>query len=101
MDAGCADLSERTDETRETDDAAVSEQLGHLRDTSDVLFAVLGTEAEVLVESVANVVSVQTVRRNSLTHQVAFQRERQSRLASARQSCHPYNVTVLGWRDLA
>jgi len=81
-------LSEGTDEAGETDDASVSEQLGHLRDTSDVFFAVFRAEAEVLVQPMANVVSIQTVRRNSLAHQVAFQRKRERCLPGTRQSCH-------------
>ena len=80
------DLSERTDETRQTDDSSVGEQLGHLRDASNVFLAVFRTEAEVLVEAVPNVVAVQTVRRNSLAYQVAFQRKRQRRFPSARQT---------------
>ena len=65
-------LSEWTDKARQTDDAAVSKQLGHLWDAPDVFLTVLRTEAEVLVKSMTNVVAVQTIRWNSLTHQVAF-----------------------------
>ena len=42
-------------------DAGVGEELGHLADAADVLGAVLGGEAEVLVEAVADVVAVEHV----------------------------------------
>jgi len=83
-------LSERTDETRQTDDSSVCKQLRDLGDTSNVLFAIFRTEAEILVESVADIVSIQAVRRNSLARQVAFQFERQRCLASTRQTCNYY-----------
>ena len=88
--AAVTNLSEGADEACQTDDSSISEQLGHLRDATDVLLPVLRTESEVLVEPVTNVVSIQAVRRNSLTHQIAFQRKRQRRLAGARQSCDLY-----------
>ena len=52
-----------TDERGDTDDAAISEELGHLSDTADVLLTVLLGEAEVLVQAVTDVVSVKTGRR--------------------------------------
>jgi len=78
------DFSKRTNEACETDDAAVGEQLGHLGDASNVLLAVLGAETEVLIESVSDVVSVQTVRWNAEPDQVFFQCKRDGSLASAR-----------------
>jgi len=65
-------LSEGTDEARQAHDAAVREQLRDLRDAPDVLLAVFRAEAEVLVQPVTNVVSVQAVRGNALTHQVGL-----------------------------
>ena len=55
----------RTDETGEADNTPVSEQFGDLRYSSNVLEAVLGGEAEILIEPVSNVVPVKTVRGNS------------------------------------
>ena len=75
-----------TDEARETDDASVGKQLGHLGDASDVLEPVLGREAEVLVQSVPDVVSVEAVRGDASPHQVLLQRERYRRLARTGQT---------------
>jgi hypothetical protein len=49
------------DEARERDDARVGEELAHLADAPDVLLAVLGAEAQVLVEAHADVVAVEAV----------------------------------------
>ena len=51
-----------TDEGSEADDATVSEELSGLRDTTDVLLSVVGGESQVLVETVTEVVSIQTGR---------------------------------------
>lgn len=49
------------DEARDGDGAAVGEQFGDLGDAADVFLAVLGGEAEVLVEAEADVVAVEAV----------------------------------------
>lgn len=51
----------RTDEARDSYGAAVSEELGNFGNATDVLFAVLGAEAEVLVQAEADVVTVEAV----------------------------------------
>lgn len=54
-----SDLGERRDETGDAHQASVGKQSGHLSDTADVLLPVLGGEAQILVQALANVVSVQ------------------------------------------
>jgi len=51
----------RADEARDSDGARIGEEFGHLGDAADVLLAVLGREAEVLVEAEADVVAVEAV----------------------------------------
>ena len=79
-------VSVRTDEARQTDDSAVGEQFRHLGDTTNVLFAVLKSEAEVLVETVTNVVTVETVRRNALTDEVLLEGKGDRRLTGTRKT---------------
>jgi hypothetical protein len=69
------DLSERADETGEADNTAVSEQFGHLSYAPYVLFTVLVREPEVLVETVTNVVTVKTVRWQTLADQIFLEGE--------------------------
>jgi len=90
VDDVIADLSERTDEAGQADNTAISEQFSHFRDTSNVFFTIFRTKSQVLIETMAYVVSVQTVWGNSLTDQVALQCKRQCRLSSTRQSCRLY-----------
>lgn len=54
-------LSVRTDERCNGNGSAVSEELGDLGDTADVLVAILLGESEVGVQTEANVVAVETV----------------------------------------
>ena len=51
----------RADERHERDHAGVGEQPRHLTDAAHVLGAVVGGEAEVAVEAVAEVVAVERV----------------------------------------
>ena len=55
-------LSEWTDEARQTDNAAVSKQFRDFGDAANVLLSILWTKAKALVDSMTNVVRVQTVR---------------------------------------
>lgn len=54
-------LAVRRNERGDSDGAAVSEELGHLRNAADVLVAVGFAEAEVLVQAEPDVVAVETV----------------------------------------
>ena len=83
-----SDLSDRADEAGETDNAAISEQLSDFRGASNILLEVIRTEPEVTVDSVPNVVRVQTVRRNAFTYQVLLNGERDRSLPRAEQACH-------------
>ncbi len=79
-------LVEGGDEAGQAYDTTVSEQLGHLRNTSDVLFSVAVAEAEVAVETMTDVISIQTVGRDALAHQILLQSKGNGRLTGSRQS---------------
>lgn len=78
-----------TDEAGDAHNATISEQLGHLRDTPDVLFTVLGGEAQVLVQACAHVVAIQRVGRDALADQILFQSKRDGGLTSAGETSQP------------
>lgn len=80
-------LPEGADETGEAHDATVGKQLSHLGDPPDVLLAILVGETEILVEPVPDVVPVEAVSRDAMSHQVLLQRKGNRRLSSSRQSC--------------
>ena len=71
------------------DDAGVGEQLGDLADAADVLLAVGGGEAEVLVQAVADVVAVEHVGELAALHQGVLEREGDGALAGAGQAGEP------------
>lgn len=81
-----ADLAERRDEACDAHQAGVGEKLGHFRNAPDVLFPVFRGEAQVLVQSVANVVSVQGVTRDGVGYEVLFQGKADGGLPGARQA---------------
>lgn len=81
-----ADLAEWGDEAGDAHQAGVGEQLGHLRNAPDVFFPVLGGEAQVLVQSVANVVPVQGVARDRVGHEVLLQGKADGSLPGAGQA---------------
>lgn len=83
------------DEGGQGDGGAVGEQLGDLSNAADVLVAVLLAEAQVLVQTEAHVVAVQTVRRHAQVQQVLLQRCRHRRLARRRQACEPDGEALL------
>lgn len=81
-----ADLAEWRDEAGDAHQSSIGKQLGHFCNTPDVFFPVFGGEAQVLVQSVANVVSVQGVTRDGVGHQVLFQGKADGGLPGARQA---------------
>ena len=86
------DLLKGADEAGETDDSSVCEELRHLGDAPDVLLAVLLREVEVLVEAVSDVVAVEAVGRDAVSHKVLLQGERDRRLARPRQACEQHSI---------
>lgn len=79
-------LGEGTDEAGDTDDPSISEELGHLGDTADVLLAVLLGEAQIFVQPSPDVISIQTVGRDALANQVLLQSKRDGCFPSTRQT---------------
>ncbi len=49
------------DEAGDRDDSGVGEEFGDLSDSADVLFAVVSGESEVVIESVSDIVAVESV----------------------------------------
>lgn len=87
-------VGERRHKTADGYNAAIGEQFGHLSHTSNVLLTVSLAEAQILVEAGANVVAVQTVRRNALRHQVGFQLEGNRCFAGAAKPGQPDSAAV-------
>ena len=79
-------LSVWADEAGKADDASISKQFRHFRDTTNVFLSVSRSETEVLVETMTDVVSIETVRWDTLTHEVLFEGEGDRCLASARET---------------
>ena len=69
------------DQRDDGDGAGVGEQAGDLPDAPHVLGAVAGGEAEVVGEAVADVVAIEQVRRLTGGHELAFEGDRDRRLA--------------------
>ena len=63
-------LSEGGNEAGDAHQASVGEQLGHLRNAPDILLPVRGGEAQVSVQSMADVVAVQGVAGDPVGDQV-------------------------------
>ena len=82
-------LLEGGDEGAERHHAAVSEELPHLGHPADVLLAVLGSEAEVLVQPRPDVVAVQPVGRDAPGHEVLLQGEGDGRLPGPAEPREP------------
>lgn len=81
-----SDLAVWRDETGDAHQTGVGEQFGHLCNTTDVFFPVLCGEAQILVQAVANVVSVQWVTRDGVGHKVLFQGKTDGGLSRTRQT---------------
>ena len=77
------------DERDERDDARLGEQRGGVRGAADVLGAVLGAEAEVAVEPVAQVVAVEPQRRPTGADQQRLDLDGERRLARRGQPGEP------------
>ena len=85
----------RRDEARQHDHAGVDEQLGDLADAADVLGAIFGREAEVLVDAEADVVAVEPVYEMAATVQHFFERDRDGALAAAGKAREPDRRALL------
>lgn len=79
------------DEAGDGDSGAVGEELGDLGDAADVLLAVLGAEAKVLVEAEADVVAVETVgvQVDRFTKKRLFERDGNGGLARGGEAGEP------------
>ncbi|TNN81810.1 hypothetical protein EYF80_007939 [Liparis tanakae] len=87
---GCSDVNQWTRENitfaLKMRKPGVGKQSGHLCNPADVLLAVDGGEAQVLVQALANVVSVQRVAGNSVGHEKLLQGKTDGRLSGTRQT---------------
>lgn len=73
----------------------ISDGIAYLGNTTNVLLAVLGREAKVLVQAEANVVAIQTERRLLQVQQVLLERRGDRRLARSRKTSEPNRHTLL------
>ena len=71
----CIDLAKWTDEACQAHDTTISKQLGHLSYTTNVFLSILWREAEIIVQTVTNVVTIQGVRWDALANQELLQSE--------------------------
>jgi uncharacterized protein YbjT (DUF2867 family) len=85
----------RADEAGDGNDAGVSEELGDLADAADVLRAVFGGEAEVLVQPVSDVVAVEPIGVLALLEQHLFEGDGDGALAAAGQAGQPERAAFL------
>src|SRR5262249_384448 len=79
----------RGDEGRHIDHAGMCEELGNLADAPDVLIAVRGREAQVLVQAMTHIVAIQHVGVHAALPQRLFERYGERRFARSRQASHP------------
>lgn len=80
-------VGEGRNEAADGHHSAVGKQLGHLAHAANVFLAIGGREAQVLVQSGANVVAVQSVGRNAPGYQVRLQFEGNRGLSSSTEAC--------------
>lgn len=80
------DLVEGRDETGDADKPGICKKFCHLCNATDVFLAVLGGEAQILVQAMANVVSIQRVARDSMGHQILFKSKTNGCLPSTGQT---------------
>ncbi len=81
--------AERRDERAQHDEAGVGHQLGDFADAADVLDAVALGEAQVAVETVADIVAVEQQRMRTARVQAGFDQIGDGRFAGARQAGEP------------
>lgn len=81
-----SDLGKWRNKAGDADKPSVCEQSGHLSNATDVFFAVGVSEAQILVQAVANVVPIQRIARNSVRHEIFFQSKTNGGLPSTRQT---------------
>jgi len=100
--------SVRADEARDGNRATVCEELRDFGDATDVLFTILGAEAEVFVQAKANVVAIKAVGGEVVwvAEESLFESDGNSGLARRGEACEPYCETLLatergadGWSD--
>ena len=62
-----------TDKCRNRNDAAVQKQLGYFGDTTDILYTVSFGEAQIIVDTAADIVSIQNTAKQSALMEFTFQ----------------------------
>lgn len=65
---------------------SISKQFGHFCDTTNVLLAVFRAEAQVLIKALPDVISIQSVAGDAMTHQILLQSHADRRLTRTRQT---------------
>ena len=85
----------RGDEGDDGHDTGISEELGDLGHTADVLCAVLGGETNVAVEACADVVAVEDVAQLASVHEGTLEGVGDGTLATATEAGHPKDAATL------
>jgi hypothetical protein len=87
----------RADEARDGNGAAIGEELGDLGDATDVLFAVLRTEAKVFVQAETDVIAVEAVGGEviGLAEEGLFQGDGDGGFAGRGEAGEPYCEALL------
>lgn len=73
----------------------------YLCNSANVLVPVRLREAQILVQSKAHIVAVETVRAHTKVKQVLLERRRDGRLSGRRETCEPDRVSALSAERLA
>ena len=89
------------DEAGDADQPSISKKPGHLSSASNVLFAVLWAEAEVFVQPLTNVVPIQCVAGDTVTHQVLLQSHAHRGLPRTRQTLAQDKTEDMRWHTCA
>mmetsp|Transcript_18564 Transcript_18564/g.48506 ORF Transcript_18564/g.48506 Transcript_18564/m.48506 type:complete len:266 (+) Transcript_18564:1382-2179(+) len=85
----------RRDEAHKSDGAVLSKKLGHLANAADVLLAVLGRKAKVLVQAMTDVIAVQVDSELAQLAQGVLQGAGDGALTAAAQASEPEDATLL------
>lgn len=88
-------LLRRTDKARNGNGAAIGEEERHLGYTADVLFAIRGGEAEILVKAEADIVAVEAVGGVVVVEEVLLEGGGDGRFARGGEAGEPDGETFL------
>ena len=89
------DIIIRADKCRNRNDTAVQKQFGDFGDTTDVLHTVGFGEAQIVIDTAADIVAVQNTAKQSALMELALQCNRNRAFSRSAQTCKPDHHAVL------